>query len=218
MALAQVCSSGVRGFLRRGMIVVSALLLFANTATAAQIFLYGFVASSNVPGSSFIGQLWTLNATYTPAPTAVTALLGSATFKLGNETWNALTTNNFVSVPPVISGLTMVNPNQLQISANFDPASVPGNRGTGRSSFSLSITGTPFDNTGFASEDNINAILAGSALPQQGSYAIIESSFATENLTLQRTVPEPSSWALLAGVVGIGCRRIMKRRAAVQQA
>jgi len=218
MAFAQMCSAGVRGFVRPGMILFTAFMLFANSATAAQIYLYGFVASSNVPGSAFIGQLWTLDATYTPATSAATALLTSATFRLGNETWNALVPNNLLTVPPVVSGLTMVTPSQLQITANFDPASVPGNRGTGRSSFSLSINGTPFDNTGFASQDNIDAIIAGSALPQQGSYAIIESTFATENLTLQRTVPEPSSWAVIAGVVGIGFRRLMKRRAANRHA
>ncbi|MFM7925917.1 MAG: hypothetical protein ACKPJJ_37330, partial [Planctomycetaceae bacterium] len=64
---------------------------------------------------------------------------------------------------------------------------------------------------------NIDAILSSSALPQQGSYAIIESSFATENLTLQRTVPEPSSWAIMVGVVGMGVRQALKRRAAKRQ-
>ena len=214
MAFKQLCSSGVRGVLRPGMRLFTALMFITNTASAAQIYLYGVVASSNAPGSSFIGQLWTLNATYTPAASAATALLTSATFQLGGETWSTLTTNNFVSIPPVVSGLTMISPTQLQITANFDPASVPGNRGTGRSSFSLSINGTPFDNTGFASQANIDAIISGSALPQQGSYAIIESSFATENLTLQRTVPEPSSWAVIAGVIGIGVRRMVKRRTA----
>ncbi|MFM7164587.1 MAG: hypothetical protein ACKO3T_05030 [Planctomycetaceae bacterium] len=199
-------------------IAFATILCTAQSVNAAQVFLYGVVVSSNVAGSSFIGKLWTLDAVYTPAPGAATALLTAATFKLGNETWNVLTANNLLSVPPVVSGLTMVTPTQLQISANFDPASVPGNRGTGRSSFSLSINGTPADNSGFASQANIEAILSSSALPQQGSYAIIESSFATENLTLQRTVPEPSSWAIMVGVVGMGVRQALKRRAAKRQA
>lgn len=218
MAIVQKYVTGGSGFRRLTALLVAALVFLSSSANAAQVFLYGVVVSSNVPGSAFIGQVWTLDATYTPATSAATALLTAATFKLGGETWNVLTANNPLSVPATISGLTMIPTTQLQISANFDPASVPSGRGTGRSSFSLSINGTPFDNSGFATQNNVEAILATAPLPQQGNYAIVESSFATESLTLQRTVPEPSSWAVIAGFVGFGVRRVMKRRAGRRQA
>ncbi|HCP11687.1 MAG TPA: hypothetical protein DIT89_05075 [Planctomycetaceae bacterium] len=197
------------------LLTTCAVLCSCAAASANQVFLYGVVKSSTVGGSSFIGQLWTFTGTYTPAPAAATASLTAATMTIGSETWNILVPDAPSATPPVISGLTMVTPSRLQITANFAPDSDPGNRGTGRSVFSLSVDGTPADNSGFASQANIDSILATSLLPQQGSYAIIESSFATESLTLQRTVPEPSTWALLVGVAGVGARRLLNRRKAV---
>lgn len=197
------------------LLTTCAVLCSCAAASANQVFLYGVVTSSTVGSSSFIGQLWTFTGTYTPAPAAATASLTAATMKIGGETWNILVPDAPSATPPVISELRMVNPSRLQITANFAPDSDPGNRGTGRSVFSLSLDGTPADNSGFASQANIDSILATSLLPQQGSYVIIESSFATESLTLQRTVPEPSTWAMLIGVAGVGARRLLNRRKAV---
>lgn len=189
------------------------LLVALSTAQcfAAQITLSGFVQSSNVPGSPLIGAPWLLVGTYTGAGTPAVAF-SSATFTVGGETWSLLAANNPGTVPPTFSGLTMVTTTRLQVGATFQPASVPGGLGSLGSVFSLSIDGVPVDSTGNATEPNIDAIVNSSPFNQQGSFTLVNVGPAFESLTLQRAVPEPSAFAMLAGVLAVSAGRIYRRR------
>ena len=190
------------------------LLVALSTAQcfAAQITLSGFVQSSNVPGSPLIGAPWLFVGTYTGAGTPAVAF-SAATFTVGGETWSLLAANNPGTVPPTFSGLTMLpTPGRLQVGATFRPASVPGGLGSLGSVFSLSIDGVPVDSSGFATEANVNAIVNTAPFSQQGSFTLANVGPAFESLTLQRAVPEPSAFAMLAGVLAVSAGRIYRRR------
>ena len=189
-------------------LVTAVLLTGAGRATAAQLSISGGAVSSSVSPSSFVGLGWILDVVYTESTTTAIASMSSATLRVGNEFWSALAADTATNK----SQFLFVSPGQLQISAYFAPSSTPGSRGSLATAFSLSLNGTPFDNTGFATENNLLAILNSAPLSQQGSITIVDIGPSVESVTIQRAAPEPATWAMFAGCSIVIAGRAYRRR------
>ena len=205
----------LRRFVRNSAFIAVLTVLFCNPLPAAQVFLYGIVKDSTVNTSIWKNQSWSLIGDYTPNASGKSAAFSSVTLRIGSVTWSNMQTYN-PTYPQTFSGMTHDPNGRLVIASAFNPPSNPSGYGTSNVNFALTIDGTGFDNTTNLTEDNVLAILRTAPMGQQGSISITDSitgvGSVTESLTTIRTVPEPTTWAVLAGVATCSAHRLLRRR------
>lgn len=197
--------------------VALTVLAVCGVVNANPLFFTGTATTANLPtpvGGSFVLS----NLAYT-ASAGQNAVVNSAAFALSMIGSPAA---SFVDIKGGLGSsknrLRVQNLNTLLVNVNWTGNSTNA-FGTATSELTLTINSTKTVSANVASQANIDFLIANAnsitgTFDVSGQGTLPDSSFDLAG-TLN-SVPEPSTWGLLAGIGMVAGRRYLRRRQAVQ--